>query len=53
MKRALLYLLAIAAFVSCDTTETPDKPQPTPPTPTENEIDIVVDEARLSAYQVI
>lgn len=53
MKRALLYLLAIAAFVSCDTTETPDKPQPTPPTPTENEIDIVVDEARLTAYQVI
>ena len=53
MKRALLYLLAIAAFVSCDTTETPDKPQPTPPIPTENEIDIVVDEARLTAYQVI
>ena len=53
MKRALFYLLAIAAFVSCDTTETPDKPQPTPPTPTENEIDIVVDEARLTAYQVI
>ncbi len=53
MKRALLYLLAIAAFVSCDTTETPDKPQPTPPTPTENEIDIVVDEAHLTAYQVI
>ena len=53
MKRALLYLLAIATFVSCDTTETPDKPQPTPPIPTENEIDIVVDEARLTAYQVI
>ena len=53
MKRALLYLLAIAAFVSCDTTETPDKPQPTPPTPTENTIQIVVDEARLTAYQVI
>jgi hypothetical protein len=44
MKRALLYLLAIATFVACDTTETPDKPQPTPPTPTENEIDIVAED---------
>ena len=53
MKKALLYLMAFATLVACDTSEVPDGPKPGPePTP-ENEIKIEVDESRLTAYQVI
>lgn len=53
MKKALLYLMAFATLVACDTTEVPDGPKPGPdPTP-ENVIKIEVDESRLTAYQVI
>ena len=40
--------MAFATLVACDNTETPQ-----PPTPTQDEINIVVDEERLTAYQVI
>lgn len=53
MKKAFIYLMALVTLAACDNTETPNEPQPTPPTPTENIIQIVVDEARLTAYQVI
>ena len=53
MKKALLYLMAFATLVACDTNEDTQKPQPVPPVETENEISIVVDEERLTAYQVI
>ena len=53
MKKALLYLIAFATLVACDNTETPDNPKPEPPTPAENRINITVDEARLTAYQVV
>ena len=53
MKKAFIYLMALVTLAACDNTETPNEPQPTPPTPTENTIQIVVDEARLTAYQVI
>ena len=53
MKKALLYLMAFATLVACDTNEETQKPQPVPPVETENEISIVVDEERLTAYQVI
>ncbi|MBQ5617664.1 MAG: hypothetical protein IIU93_00765, partial [Alistipes sp.] len=53
MKKAFIYLMALVTFAACDNTETPNEPQPTPPTPTENIIQIVVDESRLTAYQVI
>ena len=44
--------MAIVALVACNNENT-EQPKPTPPTPTENEINIVVDEERLTAYQVI
>ena len=43
--------MAIVALAACNN-ETPDGPKPTPPTP-QNDINIVVDEERLTAYQVI
>ena len=53
MKKALIYLLTIAAFMACNNDDvTTENPQPQPPTP-ENVITIEVDEARLTAYQVI
>ena len=45
--------MAFATLVACDTNEETQKPQPVPPVETENEISIVVDEERLTAYQVI
>ena len=52
MKKALLYLMAFATLVACDTNNEDNRP--TPPAPEkENEINIVVDESRLTAYQVI
>ncbi len=53
MKKALLYLMAFATLVACDTNEDTQKPQPVPPVETVNEISIEVDEERLTAYQVI
>ena len=53
MKKALIYLLTIAAFMACNNDDvTTENPQPQPPTP-ENVITIEIDEARLTAYQVI
>ena len=43
--------MVIVALAACNN-ETPDGPKPTPPTP-QNDINIVVDEGRLTAYQVI
>ena len=43
--------MAIVALAACNN-ETPDGPKPTPPTP-QNDINIVVDQERLTAYQVI
>lgn len=43
--------MAIVALAACNN-ETPNGPKPTPPTP-QNDINIVVDEERLTAYQVI
>lgn len=52
MKKALLYLMAIAAFVACNNTDEPGK-KPTPPEPEKQAIDIQVDSERLTAYQVV
>jgi hypothetical protein len=53
MKRALLYLMVIAALVACSKNEsTPEQPTPEQPTPTTT-ITIDVDESRLTAYQVV
>ena len=43
--------MAIVALAACNN-ETPDGPKPTPPAP-QNDINIVVDQERLTAYQVI
>lgn len=51
MKKALLYLMTIATIVACNNTEIPNGP--TPQEPDENAINIVVDESRLTAYQVV
>ena len=51
MKKALLYLMTIATIVACN--NNPEIPNgPTPQEPDENAINIVVDESRLTAYQV-
>ena len=50
MKRTLIALLMIASFVGCKPHETPD---PQPPTPQQNKIQVVVDESKLTAYQVV
>ena len=52
MKKALIYLLTLMAFVACNNSVTPDDPTPEPPV-SENEILIEVDQERLTAYQVI
>ena len=52
MRKALFLLLSFAAFVACSTPEGPDGPQPEQPEQN-TEISIVVDESRLTAYQVI
>lgn len=51
MKKALLYLMTIATIVACNNPEIPNGP--TPQEPDENAINIVVDESRLTAYQVV
>ena len=50
MKRTLIALLMIASMVGCKPTENPD---PKPPTPQSDKIEVVVDESKLTAYQVI
>ena len=50
MKRTLIALLMMAAMVGCNPTETPD---PQPPTPQTDKIEVVVDESKLTAYQVV
>ena len=50
MKRTLIALLMIASMVGCNPTENPD---PKPPTPQSDKIEVVVDESKLTAYQVI
>ena len=50
MKRTLIALLMIASMVGCKPTENPD---PKPPTPQLDKIEVVVDESKLTAYQVI
>ena len=52
MRKAFFLLLSFAAFVACSTPEGPDGPQPEQPEQN-TEISIVVDESRLTAYQVI
>ena len=52
MKKALLYLFAPAAIVACSTTEKPEVDKPTPE-PEKQSIEIVVDQERLTAYQVV
>ncbi|MBQ5829331.1 MAG: hypothetical protein IIW45_03905, partial [Alistipes sp.] len=53
MKKALLYLFALAAIVACSTTEKPEVDKPTPKPDEKQSIEIVVDQERLTAYQVI
>ena len=50
MKRTLIALLMIASMVGCKPTENPD---PKPPAPQSDKIEVVVDESKLTAYQVI
>ena len=52
MKRALLCLMALATLVACDKKEVNPEPKPEPK-PEKNGINIVVDQERLTAYQVI
>lgn len=52
MKKALLYLFALAAIVACSTTEKPEVDKPTPE-PEKQSIEIVIDQERLTAYQVV
>ena len=52
MKKALIFLLTIAAFVACNNCDDPAN-EPTPPTPERQAIDIQVDSERLTAYQVV
>lgn len=52
MKKALLYLFALAAIVACSTAEKPEVDKPTPQ-PEKQSIEIVIDQERLTAYQVV
>ncbi|MBO7199339.1 MAG: hypothetical protein J6V26_04845 [Alistipes sp.] len=51
MKKLMFTLFGLCALVACNN-ETPD-PEPLPPAPSKSGINIVVDESRLTAYQVI
>ena len=53
MKKALLYLLVTVALAACNSTDDPEIDNPTPPVPEKQAIEIVVDEERLTAYQVV
>nr|MBR2109728.1 hypothetical protein [Alistipes sp.] len=53
MKKALLYLFALAAIVACSTTEKPEVEKPTPEPDVKQSIEIVIDQERLTAYQVV
>lgn len=56
MKKLLLSLITLVAFIGCETTPTDDKKQPNvPPTPPVEETGIVVsiDNNRLTEYQVV
>lgn len=53
MKKALLYLFALAAIVACSTTEKPEVDKPTPKPDVKQSIEIVIDQERLTAYQVV
>lgn len=52
MRKALFYIIAIAAFVACNPNEKPEGEKPAPE-PEKQAIEIVVDEERLTAYQVV
>lgn len=53
MKKALLYLMTIAAFMACDNTDEPGKRPDPKPGPEDMAINIQVDQERLTAYQVV
>ncbi|MBQ8774687.1 MAG: hypothetical protein IJZ50_02415 [Alistipes sp.] len=52
MKKSLLYLFALVAFAACNPNEKPEVDKPTPPEPEKQAIEIVVNQERLTAFQV-
>ena len=52
MKKSLLYLFALVAFAACNPNEKPEVDKPTPPEPEKRAIEIVVNQERLTAFQV-
>ena len=55
MKKALLFLVSLVTLVACETepSNSGNQPTPPPPAPETQAIEIMVDDSKLTAYQVV